>query len=159
MLPIYSKGGGVLSHSQSRSGALLHHHRVWPCFSLYCGAFNEIEGGSAILAKLVETALTICTYSDVVVGQQLQRLTERALESAIRKYHPDLICVPSWALARHEMTDIALELCLSRWTCLLTRTATCPLVIGWEIKLLIYPIRRDSLNCAPSNEGRGSIPK
>ena len=62
MLPIYSKGGGVLNHSQSRSGAMLHHHRV-------CGAFNEIEGGFAILAKLGAVVHAVCAHSDAVVEQ------------------------------------------------------------------------------------------
>ena len=47
MLPIYSERWDMLSNSQSRSCAMLHHHKVWHCFSWYYGIFNEIEGGSA----------------------------------------------------------------------------------------------------------------
>jgi len=74
--PYILKGEDVLGSSRSKYRAMLSLCKVWHFFSMYYGAFNEVEGSSEALTKLVAVAYAVCDCSDVVVGQQFKSSLE-----------------------------------------------------------------------------------
>jgi len=121
-----------------------HQYRTWSCFSMYYGAFNEVDGCSDCWQSWWQSPMLFCDRSDVVVEQQFKSSLKELLSSGFEFPRmrilsgPHLYKLSSSGLIWYDIQSSRAP--LSRWTYQLTWEATCPPVIGRRIKIIIFLI-------------------